>query len=971
MTKSRNRDHEMLQYAFSLHQAGNLNGAADIYRQLIKNAKNFYAFHYLGVIETSYGNYEKAEKLMAHSMAIQPPNIQFIDNYAAVLCKLGNFEAALKFCEQGIKIQRANVDLIYISAVALFKMNRLQESLARFDKIISLQPRHIAAINERGSVLAEMRRFDAAIACFKEALALDPKYTDAFLNTGKVLNDLGRYSEALAAYDDALKLKPDLVGAWHGRGNICFALKRHDEALAAYDNALKLKPDLVGAWHGRGNVFFTVKRYDDALTAYDRALTLQSDLAEAWLGRGDIFFELDRYDDALAAYDKALTFKQDLAEAWLGRGNIFFQLDRYDAALAAYDRALTFRPDLAKGWLGRANVFLALRRHDDALTAYDRALTSQPDLAEGWHGRGNVFFALKRHDEALAAYDKALKFKPDLVGAWHGRGNVFFALNRHDEALVAYDNALRLKPDLVGAWNGRGNVFLALRRYDDALTAYDRTLTIKPDFVEGLVGRGNVFFDLKRYDEALAAYDRALTFKPDLEYVPGSRLHMKRHMCIWQDFEVDCSRLVSDVRNGIRTVDPFTFLAVASFPADQQKCATLYVADKLAPSGNPLWHGERYAHDRIRIAYLSADFHEHATALLMAGMFEQHDKSRFEITALSFGPEQDTVIRRRLKQSFDRFLDVGSLSDEEIAEIIRTSEIDIAIDLKGFTQDARTNVLARRPAPVQVNYLGFPGTMGANYIDYLIADKIVVPSSDVDAYSEKIVYLPDSYQANDSKRRIAEKVFFRKDEGLPEHGFIFCSFNNNFKITPGIFDIWMRLLKKIEGSVIWLFEGNAMAAHNLRQEAECRGVSGGRLIFAPLIRPEEHLARHRLADLFLDTLPYGAHTTASDALWAGLPVLTCLGSTFPGRVAASLLHAIGLPELVAKSNEEYEALALNLARDPILLASIKAKLIQNRDTHPLFNTTRFTRHIEAAYITMWESYQRGEPPKSFTVDPII
>lgn len=319
---------------------------------------------------------------------------------------------------------------------------------------------------------------------------------------------------------------------------------------------------------------------------------------------------------------------------------------------------------------------------------------------------------------------------------------------------------------------------------------------------------------------------------------------------------------------------------------------------------------------------------------------------------MSFGPASQGEMRQRLIPAFDRFVDVRDYGDREVALLLRQWQIDIAIDLKGYTTSARPGILAHRPAPIQVNYLGYPGTMGVSHIDYILADKVVIPESDQHYYQEKIVYLPDTYQANDQKRQIATELPSRAELGLPENGFVFCCFNNNYKITPVLFDIWMRLLQQVPTSVLWLFENNPTVSRNLRQEAIKRGIVPERLVFAPAIKLDKHLSRIRQADLFLDTLPYNAHTTASDALWAGLPVLTCKGNTFAGRVAASLLSAIGLPELVTNSLAEYEALALHLATNPEVLAEIKTKLARNRDTHPLFDTKLFCRNIEAAYRGM-------------------
>jgi len=354
----------------------------------------------------------------------------------------------------------------------------------------------------------------------------------------------------------------------------------------------------------------------------------------------------------------------------------------------------------------------------------------------------------------------------------------------------------------------------------------------------------------------------------------------------------------------------------------------------------------------------------------MAELFERHDRARFETIAVSFGPDDGSEMRARLRAAFDRFIDVKGSSDGEIAGIMRDLEIDIAVDLKGFTENSRPGIFAHRPAPITVSYMGFPATMNSELIDYIIGDRIIIPETEKSNYSEKVVYLPDSYWVNDSKKRISERKFSRAELGLPENGFVFCCFNNNYKIRPNFFDVWMRLLRAVEGSVLWLFEGNPAVARNLRREAQARGIAPERLIFAPRMELEDHLARHRFADLFLDTLPYNAHTTATDALWTGLPVLTCTGTTFVGRVCTSLLNAVGLPEMITESLDAYEALALKLANDQDALAAIKEKLAGNRGSHPLFDTDRFRRHVEAAFVTMFERRQRGEPPASFSVEPL-
>jgi predicted O-linked N-acetylglucosamine transferase (SPINDLY family) len=429
--------------------------------------------------------------------------------------------------------------------------------------------------------------------------------------------------------------------------------------------------------------------------------------------------------------------------------------------------------------------------------------------------------------------------------------------------------------------------------------------------------------------------------------------------------------LNSAIANGNYAAQPFILLPICASTQIQRKCAELFVGDRYPASAAPLWRGERYAHERIRVGYVSGDLREHPVAVLAAGLFEHHDKTRFETIAISFGAFDPDRMTARLKGTFERFIDVRGRGDREIAALLRDLEIDIAVDLNGFTGDARPNIFAARPAPVQVNYLGYAGTLGSNYWDYIVADETVIPAASQGDYAEKVVYLPGSFMPNDDSRKISTATPSRTQAGLPEHGFVFCCFNNSYKFTPDVFDIWMRLLHQVEGSVLWLSASNESATQNLRLEAGQRGISPERLIFASRVASnEDHLARLRLGDLFLDTLYYNAHTTACDALWAGLPVLTHPGLTFASRVAGSLLNAVGLPELMAPSLEDYEALALKLAREPERLAAIKDRLVRQRATYPLFDTARFTRQMEAAYRTMWERAQRGEPPKSFAVAPL-
>ena len=603
-------------------------------------------------------------------------------------------------------------------------------------------------------------------------------------------------------------------------------------------------------------------------------------------------------------------------------------------AAARYHDVLRIDPANADALYYLALISCQHGRFEGGAGLARKSLAGDPKQARSHVVLGRALHALGLHANALSSFDRAIALTPELAPAHANRADVLSKISRNAEALDSYDRALALAPDSVADWMNRGVALVALNRHDEAVTSFERGLALDPDFAQ------------------------ADDFRAPL-------LLSKLRICDWTDLAAETGELLAMVRAEKPLSLPYAIVAIPSAPAEQLQCARRYVQEQ--PAYRPLWQGEVYAHDRLRVAYLSADFNEHPTAYLTAGLFEQHDKSRFEITALSFGQNDNSPARHRLQAAFEHFIDVHDNSDHEIAALMRRSEIDIAVDLMGFTKDNRLGVLARCAAPIQVNYLGYPGTIGAPYMDYFLADATVIPEGHDAFYAERVVRLPGTYQINDNRRVISQRTPTRGECGLPQDGFVFCCFNNPQKITPEIFDIWMRLLCATAGSVLWLITGNAKAAANLRLEAEKRGVAPERLIFAPKASVADHLARHGLADLCLDTLPYNAHTTASDALWAGLPVLTCLGETFAGRVAASLLKAIGLDALITRTLGEYEALALRLAGEPAYLATLKDNLNRNRDTCLLFDTQSATRHIEAAYLTMAEIARRHEKPRSFNV----
>ena len=675
------------------------------------------------------------------------------------------------------------------------------------------------------------------------------------------------------------------------------------------------------------------------------------------------------YVAAEHALRRAVSINSQSADALANLASVLNSLARFDDALAVASDALRVDPRHPVALYHRGLALQRLNRLEDAVRSYDEALIVAPRFAEALVNRGVALHELHHDLDALDSLDRALSIRPDHVEALYNRALTLQQLRRPAEAIAAYDRALALRPAFAEALNNRGVNLHVLRRYEDALTCFDRALALRPDFTEALYNRGAALSALERHDDAARDFERALTQRSDLPYARGALLHSRMHVCDWRAYADESQALLELVRSGVRCAEPQTIVNIAERADDQLVCARTWIADKY-PLPPRVPRVPSATVDRIRVAYLSADFYDHASMHLMAGLFERHDAKRFDVLGISFGPDPPSPMRERVRRAFARFVDARTLSDDDVATLIERLDVDIAVDLKGFTDDARTGILARRPAPIQVNYLGYPGTMGAPFIDYIVGDRIVIPDADRSLYSEKVVYLPDCYQVNDRQRPIAQTRPTRAQAGLPETGFVFCAFNKHYKITPVVFDVWMRLLRAVDGSVLWLIDGAPTARSNLRREAEMRGVRGDRVVFAPPMPIAEHLARHRLADLFVDTFPCNAHTTASDALWAGLPLVTRLGATFASRVAASLLHAVGLSELVTHSLDEYEARVLALARDASLLGDTRERLSRQRLTSPLFDTDRFRCHLEAAYVEMCNRHRAGESPTSFSVAPI-
>jgi predicted O-linked N-acetylglucosamine transferase (SPINDLY family) len=698
-----------------------------------------------------------------------------------------------------------------------------------------------------------------------------------------------------------------------------------------------------------------------AIGLYGMVIERSPDWAEAYYKRANVLNGLGRLEAALVDYDRAIALNPSYAHAFCNRGSVLARLGRRDESLASYDRAIALEPGDALALYNRGSVLMEMRRFDEALAIYDNAISLKNDYVEAHINRGNVLEELGRHQEAVRSFDRAIELSSIYAEAFLGRGVSLHMLRRFTDAVANYDKAIELKPLYAGAYLNRGNLMLDEKKLEAAVANYDKVIELDAANAEAHYCLGSSLVGLKQLERAIACFDSAIKLNPDRKYLMGSRLAAKMQACDWRDFESDLQDITEAVKVGKPVCNPLTMVALIDSPELQRAAASIWVGEEHPPDDTLGALTRKPRAEKIRIGYFSADFRNHPVARLTAGLFEAHDRSRFEITAFAFGVRSADSMRARLERAFDRFIDVQDYSDLEVAKLSRQLGIDVAVDLGGHTDQQRTGIFALRAAPLQVSYIGYLGTMAAHYMDYWVADRTMIPSSEIQHYSEKIIYVP-CYQVNDPQRAIADRIFSREELGLPPESFVFSCLNANHKLLPADFAMWMRILRRVPDAVLFLYADNPVAERNLLTEAQRSGIAPRRLVFAKRLPVDQYLARFRALDLFLDTTPYNAGTTASDALWAGLPVLTCPGRCFASRYAASLLEAVGLPELVTANKEEYEETAVRLALDPCELKGIRDMLAVNRVGAPLFDTRRFTQDLESAYVRIYERYHADLPP---------
>ena len=907
------------------------------------------------------GEYDLASQLYESVIKLQPDHPDANHNMGVLKLTTGHDLEALSFLQTALQANTSCTEFWLSYIKALIKLEKLEDA----SKILDLA-------KESGIESEEFVELNQLINPPTESAPDAETVADASNPPQETLNQLinlynqGKLKEVVERAEETIRHYPNAFLAWNILGLAASQSGALEKALSAFQQVITLKQDDAEAHYNLGVILQDQGQLDQSIECYKTAISFQTNYAEAYNNIGKALQDQGNLEDALKYFDKAIFLKPDFNLAHFNMGVIFQELGNLEMAINLYNTALSLQPDHAEAYNNLGNALQDRGKFEKAKEAFYKALSLKPDYADAHYNMGNTLKEQGKLKEAIEAYNKALSIQPDSPEILNNIGHALQKQGLLTEAMEAYDKALLCKPDYVEAHNNIGSILMEQGKLHEALAVFNKAISLKPDYADAYCNKGIILRDLGKLNCAIDAFGQALTLKPDFQVAKAERFHQQAHICDWAAISKDHFSLKNIDLYGKAAI-PFLYLSMEDAPERHLERSKAYVNDRFLKTPLPLQVRPTKKPERLRIGYFSADFHNHASMYLMAQIFAAHDKSRFQVFAYSYGHDKQDEMRKKLVNDVEIFHDVRDMNDIQIVHLARSENLDIAIDLKGFTAGTRLAPFSHRLAPLQISYLGYPGTLGAEFIDYIVADPVLIPGDKRKYYSEQIIYLPNTYHPTDNTRFISEKSIARQDVGLPSKGFVFCCFNNNYKISPKEFDIWMRLLSKVEDSVLWLLSSNRWAQQNLMQEAETRGISAERLVFAERVPHAEHLARQRLADLFLDTFNVNAHTTASDALWAGLPVVTKLGEGFAARVAGSLLTAIGLPELITKSEDEYEALALKLTTNPEQLARVKSKLEKNRLTQPLFDSEMYTRHLQAGYQMAYDLYFNGQNPSDIFV----
>ena len=889
-----------------------------------------------------------------------------IDSIIAIFSSK-DFEGALNAIEKLIIDNPDDALIFNIRGACYAGLNQLNLAKENYEKAIELNPRYAKAHYNLAGALHELDKLELSIQSYQNSIDIEPDYAEAHNNLGNVFKEIGQLDDAISSYEKAISIKPDYIEAFYSLGATFHEAGKLEDTVQCYERVLELRPDFAGMHNNLGNVLRELGHFDKAVLSYEKAISITPDFVEVYYNLGITFQELKQLDNALSNYKKAIEIKSNYKEAFNNLGIVYKELKEFDLAIQSYKEATNINPKYAEAFNNLGILYRDLGQPNEAFASYNEAIKIFPDYDEAHNNLGILYMDSGQIDKAIVSYKNAINANESFIEAINNLGIAFMNLGQIEQSINYYQKAISIDPNFALTYNNLGIAYKHVKNLDAAVKCFDKAINLDPNYSDAFSNYGNVLTTMDNFEEALIKYQHAYEINPNKDYILGNVLHTRMHLCFWDDFSNNLNKLKKQINEGQKRIDPFSFMALIDDAELQEKVSKIYSKDRF-PKSDLLPQIKYYPkHKKIRIGYFSGDFREHPVSTLTAGLYESHNRDFFEIYAFSYGPDTNDEMNIRIKAGVDHFHDVQRMSHKDIALLSRSLEIDIAVDLGGYTASAKTDIFAIVTAPIQLSYIGFLGTMGADYYDYLVSDLTIIPKQCQKYYSEKIIYLPN-FQANDTKQTYSISNFSRKDIGLPEKGFVFCCFNNTYKFTPLTFDSWGRILKNVPDSVLLLYASNKAAEKNLIKEIVKRGIDSERIIFGKHLPIEGYLGRYKVVDLFLDTSPYNAGTTSSDAMKMGLPVITFQGQSFSSRMGASILKAINMPELIANTQKEYESMAIELAKNPKKLKQIKEKLAKNIKSAPLYDTLLFTKHLESAFKLIYERHHKGLKPDHIFIE---
>jgi len=836
---------------------------------------------------------------------------------------------------------------------------KIKEAETIYKKIINESPNSFEANHALGAINLQLKNYKEAISWTERALNINSEHYAPYNNLGASYLALEEFDNAIKAFSKAIKLKPDYSQAYNSLGIVYKRLELYDNAIASYDKAIKLKPDYAEAYNSLGIVLIKKKEFVLSEINFNKAIKLKPNYAEPYSNLGILNLKLKKYSEAINYCKEAIKLKPDYAEAYSNLGAVYLDLKKFEESLNNYNEAIRLRPDYAGAYNDVAIVYKNLKKYEISVEYFNKAIKLKPDYAEAYNNLGVTYKDLEKYNEAINYCNEAIKLKPNYAEAYNNLGVINLSLRKYEKSLDFFNRSIKLKPDYAEGYNNLGAVYLDLKKYEESLNSYNEAIKLKPDYAEAYYNRSVLYAETKRHDLAIPDIYKAIKLEPENSARFGHLLGCKNEICEWYDLKT----IISFITKKILEENSKDFPSLPLL----NHIDSLGIIKKLLDSDNNKQRSslliKNSKNKKISIGYFSGDFKEHPVGLIVSKLFNFHNKNEFEIFGFSTNPKHNPEDKttKDILNSFDRFYDISEKSDEEIMADAKNCNLHIEIDLIGHTAYGRPSLFRKRIAPIQINFLGYPGTTGM-YNDYIIGDKYLIPEESKKFYFEKIIYMPEYFLPNNNKESIPDERFDKNSLNIPEGSFVFGCFNNCPKINPIIFNCWMRILKKVKNSVILLVEFNPYAKENLKKEALKRNIDPSRLIFSPIIDFDKRLLRYKFCDLFLDTFPYTAHSTANECLWSETPLLTLAGESFQSRVSFSLLKNLEMEELIAYNIEEYEKKALDIASNKLQLKQIKDKLVQSLKKTSVFNMSTYVKNLEKGYLEIYEKKKKGEDP---------